>query len=121
MRLRILAGKAVNFYYPDILVSCAPKDRASLWREKPHFLGEVLPPSTERIDRQEKFMAYTGLPSADEYPLVAAYVPCIELHRRRTSWQPEFFYLEDSVTFESVALTLPIAQLYRRVNIHRDD
>ena len=40
----------------------------------------------------------------------------IEIIRRRTGWQSERFYLGDSLTFESIALTLTVEDVYARVN-----
>jgi Uma2 family endonuclease len=65
-----IAGEDV-FYYPDLLVSCDPEDNEKYYRTRPCLIVEVLSPTTERIDRREKFMAYTSLPSLQEYILIA--------------------------------------------------
>lgn len=41
---------------------------------------------------------------------------CIKLLRKSKHWLPEYFYLGDVVTFESIALTLSIEEIYDRVD-----
>jgi len=116
MKLHIQSVHDERFYYPDVFVSCSEGDRARYTREQPIFVAEVLSPATERIDRHEKFDAYTKIPSMQEYALVAQDLPKLELFRRRTEWRRETFSLDDTVTFESVDLTLPMTAIYHRMN-----
>ncbi len=102
MKLEVKIGKSTRFYYPDIMVACSAKDRASHFREHPSLLVEVLSPSTERTDRTEKFNAYTQIPSLQDYLLVAQDVPRIELFRRSQGWRREDFYREHVITLASV-------------------
>ena len=39
----------------------------------------------------------------------------IEILRQRSGWQSSHYFLEDEITFESIDLTLPVADLYHRV------
>jgi hypothetical protein len=39
----------------------------------------------------------------------------LELFRRRTDWQREFYQRDNTVTFESVGLTVNVSQLYRDI------
>jgi len=39
----------------------------------------------------------------------------LELFRRRTHWQREFYQRDNTVTLESVGLTLSVSQLYRDI------
>ena len=115
MKLRVIVETAECFYYPDVMVSCSEKDRASHFREQPLLLAEVLSDSTERTDRFEKFAVYKTIAGLQEYVLLAQDVPQVEVFRRRNAWQLETFFMHDTITLESVELTLPVAQLYRRV------
>jgi len=115
MKLRIAAATSDDYYYPDLMVSCDETDRERLYRERPSILGEVLSPSSEREDRREKFAAYTALPSLREYVLIAQDVPQIELFRRENAWQLETFFINDTITFPSAELSLPVQQIYRRI------
>ena len=71
MKVRVNHDSDSYFYYPDLLLSCQPDDRESVYyRRHPCLLVEVLSPSTERIDSREKLLAYRLLPSLREYLLL---------------------------------------------------
>jgi hypothetical protein len=40
----------------------------------------------------------------------------IEVQRRRTHWAIEKYFLGDSITFESIGLTITVEELYDRVD-----
>jgi len=85
--------------YADVTLVCGPvltmtvkKNGRSLGEAviNPTVIVEVLSPSTERYDRQEKFAYFRQLPSLEEYVLVSQDVRRIEVFRRpadaRGSW-----------------------------------
>lgn len=115
MRLRIRNQGATFYYYPDVFVSCAAGDRASHHREQPVLIIEVLSPTTDRIDRAEKFRAYTAIPSLIEYVLADPALPHVEVYRRRTGWTREDFGAGAQVGLESVELDVAVDGLYRRL------
>ena len=110
---------AINiFYYPDILVSCEENPENPYFRNSPILIIEVTSPSTERIDRQEKLLAYQRIQSVQEYVVIDQHRINIELHRRQSNgnWITYFFDETDTeVEFQSVDLTLQISEIYRRV------
>jgi Uma2 family endonuclease len=115
MKLRIMSNEDERYYYPDVFVNCDPNDRERYFRNSAVLVLEILSPNTERIDRTEKFEAYKRIPSVLEYALFSQDAIELELFRRRTSWQREFYQLDNTVTFESVNLTVNVSTLYRRV------
>jgi len=116
MKLRIKVENATLFYYPDVLVTCSDTDRVNAYfREQPVLIVEVLSPSTERVDRKEKFDAYTAIPSLQDYVLADQDIPKVEVFRRRAAWAREEFYPGDSLTLESAGLDLTVERIYRRV------
>jgi len=115
MKLRIRDQGATFYYYPDVFVSCAADDRASHHREKPVLIIEVLSPSTDRIDRAEKFRAYTSIPSLMEYVLADPAAPHVEVYRRHTGWSREDFGSGAQVRLVSVELDVAVDALYRRL------
>lgn len=115
MKLRVEEAGSIKFYYPDILVSCAADDRASHYREKPVLIVEVLSPSTDRIDRFEKFAAYKTIPTLKEYVLANQDVPRVDIFRRRTDWHNEAYLLGSSFRLESVDLEMSVDDVYARV------
>ncbi len=116
MKLHIKDNADERYYYPDVFVSCDPNDRDPYSRNTAVLVVEVLSPSTERTDRFEKFTAYKCIPSLLEYGLLTQDAMELELFRRRTDWQREFYQRDNTVTFESVGLTLNVSQLYRNVD-----
>lgn len=82
MKLRLDHAGETYFYYPDLLLTCADDDRHPLYCNQPCLLIEVLSPSSERIDRREKRLAYSLLPSLREYLIVDQDQMRIDLHRR---------------------------------------
>lgn len=114
MKLRIKTAQSTIFYYPDVMVTCSPDDRASHWREKPSVLVEVLSPKTERVDRTEKLAAYTQIPSLETYLLVAQDVPRIEAYRRADGWQRRELLSSHKVMIDPFGIELAVEDLYRR-------
>ncbi|MGC2238735.1 MAG: Uma2 family endonuclease [Pyrinomonadaceae bacterium] len=116
------------YYYPDILVSCEENPKNPYFRNKPVLIIEVTSPSTAHIDRREKLLFYQQMPSVQEYAVVDQHKINIELHRRQPNggWITYYFDRDDEeIEFQSVGLTLPIAEIYRRVrfekNVRDDD
>lgn len=59
------------FYYPDVMVSCEPRDQeTSIYKRFPKLIVEVLSNSTEAFDRGDKFADYQTLESLEEYVLI---------------------------------------------------
>jgi Uma2 family endonuclease len=110
MKLRLNIADKTVFYYPDLLLSCAPDDRQNYFSEQPCLIVEVLSNSTERIDRREKLLAYQTLPSLREYVLVAQNARRVEVYRRTNDWKAEYFdageirldCLESSVSVDAI-------------------
>src|SRR5579863_6764032 len=68
---------------PDLTVSCDPRDRAARDAIRyPSLVVEVLCPSTEARDRGRKSLRYRSCLTIQEYVLVTADAPIIEVFRR---------------------------------------
>lgn len=112
VRLRFMNEDA--FYYPDLLLACDPSDRAPLYRAHPCLIVEVMSESTERIDRREKFLAYTGIDSLQEYLLLAQDSVEATLHRRADDWRAQRV-TEGEVTLACLNVAVPLATIYEDV------
>jgi Uma2 family endonuclease len=66
-------------------------------------------------DRRSKFLAYTTIPSLQEYVLIAQDVPQLEVMRRRASWKPEYLFADDTLRLESLGLSVPVREIYRDI------
>jgi Uma2 family endonuclease len=113
MKVRLsIAGDDV-FYYPDVLVSCREDDRARYWRQDPCLIIEILSEGTARIDRREKFLAYQQIDALEEYLVVEQDMPWMTMFRRSNSWRPNHLGPADTLRLASVALEMPVAEVYR--------
>jgi Uma2 family endonuclease len=110
VRLRIAAEE--YFYYPDILVSCSPDDRATYYRERPSVLIEVLSESTERVDRREKLLAYQHIPSLQEYVLVQQSQREVVVFRRAAGWGSNKVQQDGELVLESLNFRMSLAEIY---------
>lgn len=116
------------YYYPDVLVSCEENPDDPYFRNNPILIIEVTSPSTKKIDRREKLLFYQQMPSVQEYVVVDQHKMNVEVHRRQPNggWITYYFNEKsDIVELASVDLTIPLPDLYRRVqfdkNARRDE
>lgn len=77
-----LVRTATAAYYPDLLITCG-KAANSYYEADADLIVEVRSPSTAGIDRREKAVAYTTLPSLRHYLLVDPYYRRIDMATRR--------------------------------------
>jgi len=97
-------------------VVCADENGDEYYTEKPTIIVEVLSKATRRMDKSTKLAAYKALPSLQEYVLIEQDFVDIEILRRSTHWLSEHYFLGDSLTLESIDLTMTVSDLYHRVN-----
>lgn len=113
-----LKADEATFYYPDVMVACDENPESAYYRQEPILLVEVLSPSTERIDRNEKLTVYKNIPTLHEYLIVWQDEIRAELHRKQSdnSWTSEVYdEIEAEIRFDSIDLDLTLAEIYRRV------
>lgn len=115
MKLRLQIATDDVFYYPDLLVTCDPADNATHFKTRPVVLVEVLSPSTERLDRREKFLSYQRLATLQEYVMVEQEQMRVTLFRRETDWSPELLGSGDVLRLPSVAFEQAVTAIYEDV------
>lgn len=118
--MKVHVEAANSFFYPDILVTCDPRDRtpeASHVKRHPLLIVEVLSPSTEAYDRGNKFAAYRRLASLQEYVLVSLDERRIEVFRRDATghWVLYPFALDEELELSSIAFRCPVAEVFEGV------
>ena len=107
-----------NFFYPDVLVTCAPQDRISpKVKREPCLIVEVLSPSTAAYDRGEKFAQYRAIRSLHEVVFIDIPARRVEVFRRGAD---DLFVLHpfeqgQTVTLESVDLKLSTDGVFAEV------
>ena len=112
--LKIKANR--DFFYPDVMVVCNDENGNDYYTDKPTIIVEVLSKTTRRTDKTIKLNAYKALPSLQEYVLIEQDHVEIEVFKRSAHWMPEHYFLGDSLTLESIGLTLAVSDVYQRVN-----
>jgi Uma2 family endonuclease len=111
---KVRLGK--NYVYPDVLVDCSKMSGDDYFSTSPVIIVEVLSKSTRIRDTTTKLIQYINLPSLKEYVLIEQDFVSVQVLRKSNHWQPEYFYLGDRVTFESIGLTLSVEEIYDRVD-----
>lgn len=84
----------------------------------PAVIFEVLSPSTETYDRGVKFHHYPSTDSLKDYVLVSQDDVRVEHYARAEagSWTfRSYEKLEDELKLDSIGVSLPLAQIYDRV------
>ncbi|NEP73809.1 MAG: hypothetical protein F6K27_16505 [Okeania sp. SIO2F5] len=115
-----------SFFYPDVVVSCDPRDRES--RNiiyYPCLIVEVLSSSTENFDRAQKFQHYRQIESLREYALIDSEKICIEYYQinEKNKWELTTYSLEEiadsqqefSLKLESINFEFTTSLLYENV------
>jgi Uma2 family endonuclease len=107
------------YYYPDAFVTCDPRDKTDRYVKRyPKLIAEVLSPSTENFDRQDKFTDYQQLESLEEYVLIAQDQIWVQCRRKNQAgnWEIQDYRSGDRVKLHSIDLEVSIDDLYRGVS-----
>jgi Uma2 family endonuclease len=104
------------YYYPDLVVTCDRRDNHKRFVRHPRLIIEVLSESTERVDKREKFFAYTSIESLEEYVLVSQTSREVTVFRRADDWKAvRFSGAKARLALASIKATLPLADVYEGV------
>ncbi|HLG15410.1 MAG TPA: Uma2 family endonuclease [Blastocatellia bacterium] len=110
------------YRYPDITVVCGEmiveKMRGIDALVNPVLIVEVLSPTSEDRDRQDKFTAYQAIPGFREYLLVAQDKLHVTHYARQLDgkWNREdVTEMDAGLTLSSIACTLPMSEIYEDV------
>jgi Uma2 family endonuclease len=113
LQLQIRVDKDEIVYYPDLIVACNREEWGVNFVCNPKLVAEVLSPSTRNTDGREKAMTYRRVSSIEEYVLLEQKEHKITVHRRAQGWKPQVYTgLHAIAEFRSVALSLPLSQIY---------
>lgn len=110
-------------FAPDVMVVCRPLDPQERYVRAPVVVIEVLLPSTERLARGVKWLAYQSLPSLRHYLLVAQDRAQVEVYSRGDGvpWVYEALHgdLGMEVPLPAIGVTLSLAEIYEGVELAR--
>ena len=117
MRLAVAGDK---YYYPDVVVICAPVGDQDVVARDACVVVEVTSPSTARVDRGEKLTAYRGLPSLRAYLIVDHRRRRVERHWRDRldgEWKGEEIVSEGRVPIHCLDVEITLDEIYTRVEL----
>jgi Uma2 family endonuclease len=114
MKVRIDEGN--KFFYPDVVVACEKENNDPYFINSPRLIVEVLSKSTRKYDKTFKRICYQAIPSLEEYVLIEQDHVEIQVFRKSQNWQSAYYFIDDEVTFTSIDLTLPVLDIYKRVD-----
>jgi Uma2 family endonuclease len=117
MKCRIEQGRF--YYYPDVMLVCEKADNAEYFKEQPCLVAEVQSPSTERIDRHEKWQTYSQIPSLKYYLLADSQQQKVDYFQRDAEGNWQSGLLEVGQTLEiscgDYSATLTLDDIYEDV------
>jgi Uma2 family endonuclease len=118
--LKVRVADAGPFFYPDATVVCDdPTFDPDGCLRSPVVLIEVLSEGTASYDRGEKFRQYRRIASLRHYVLIEQDRILVEHYERLENgiWGlvGEHSDPADAVVFADLGVTLPLAEIYRRV------
>ena len=102
------------------MILCERTGELDLVVTQPCVVVEVTSPSTARIDRGEKVMAYRAIPSLRAYVIVDHRRKRVERHWRReagTDWMRDEVLGDGSVPVPCLDVELALDVIYRRVDL----
>lgn len=115
MKIRIESINA--FYYPEVSVVCNSQARELYFKTCPCLIAQVISPTTERIDRNEKLFNYRQLSSLQEYILVEQSKMRVEVYRKvsQNNWLLETLTQDSILKLQSVNVEITMAEIYEDV------
>ena len=120
--IRIKVPTAPPYRYADLSALCGEAQFETIGGvdalTNPALLVEVLSPSTESYDRDEKFARYKSIPNLREYLLVAQDRPFVTQLVKRDDGEwlyRDFYALESLVKLESLDCEITLREIYQNV------
>lgn len=119
--LRLCVDADHRYTYPDVVVVCGQPQFLDDQLDtllNPDLIVEVLSESTRNYDRGDKFQQYRGIPSFREYLLVDQAKAHVERYSKQQDgtwslWETDS--LDHVVHLESIAVRLPVSEIYLKV------
>ncbi|MGH9949106.1 MAG: Uma2 family endonuclease [Pyrinomonadaceae bacterium] len=115
------------FSYPDVLIVCGEVKYHDKFKDvilNPRVVIEVLSPSTEIFDRNDKFSRYRMFnDTLNDYILVSQDKPMIEhfIRQKDNSWVLyAYIGLDKTCTINSVGCRLKLSEVYDRISFSKE-
>ena len=111
-----------RYVYPDITVTCDPRDQEPEDNRThyPTLVVEVLSPGTEVVDRGKKLLYYQAHPTIQEYLMVDSQNILVEVYQReKNRWTFTTHGLGDKIQLESLGIQFSVDEIYKRTSLLR--
>ena len=108
------------FYYPDLMVTCDPRDGDfEYFKRYPYLMIEVLSSSTESFDRGDKFIDYQEIETLQEYVLVSQSRRRVDCFRRNDQGRWELYSYQSNQELEltSINFSCSLTAVYEDVSL----
>ncbi len=121
--MRVRVERTGLHTYPDVVIACGElqfSDSRGDTLSNPKVLIEILSDSTEKYDRGTRSMHYREIESLQEHVLVCQDRPHVEAYQRQPdgNWLlREARDLASSITLHSIGITLPLSEVFHRVEL----
>jgi Uma2 family endonuclease len=115
---RVNIAETNDYVYPDVSVTCDPRDISAKQAIKyPCLVVEVLSPGTANYDRGDKFRMYRRNPSLQDYLLVDAEKITVDLYCKNVSgnWEIVNYREGETIALQSINLNFPIEDIYEDI------
>ncbi|WP_293914784.1 Uma2 family endonuclease [Deinococcus sp.] len=113
--MRVTTADRRTYYYPDVLVTCEPREDDAKFKVAPCLLVEVLSKSTAHTDHNAKYHAYTALPSLQTYLLIEQGERRVYAYGRGdTGWELRE-YSTEAVPLPCLGASLSLDEIYEDV------
>ena len=118
MKARIHDARDESYYYPDVMVNCDPAGQQTYFCDTPALIVEVLSPSTEAIDRREKFTAYRRILSLHTYILAEQDRREVTVYRRLPEgWEKTILTGADTLQVPELEFSVSMDAIYARTGL----
>lgn len=115
--VKLSTVKNKRYRYPDVMVVPVIDDEDDDMVHQAVLIAEVLSPSTEKTDRNDKLKEYSKIPSVQYYLLVSQEETVIELYKRNGNVFEYSFYTEktDVINLPFFDIKLTLDDIYKNI------
>jgi Uma2 family endonuclease len=117
-KARVVSGSYTSFYCPDAMAVCQPNPPHEVYQDRLVVIVEVMSPSTQRIDRNEKRDAYFAIPTLSAYVLLdTTGAPALVYQRDASGTFREAHHvgLDATIPVPAIDCELKLRDAYERV------
>jgi Uma2 family endonuclease len=114
--MRVTSADRRTYYYPDVLVTCEPREDNAKFKAAPCILVEVLSKSTAHTDHNAKYHAYTALATLQTYVLVEQHERRVYVYQRSDSgWEMREYSGDETVPLPCLDAAITLDEIYEDV------